>query len=403
MRADSPAIPESRPTRPRDRRQTIAGNARRLFAERGFSAVRMEDIAAATGVTPRAVYRHFESKQRLLSEIVRDSQQLFVDALVGVPDGPAEPHAGEDLSAVLDRLVAASLASAHFAVLWQREARHLAPEDVGPIRDRLTGMAGVIAARIRQEQPGFEPAQAEIRAWAVLAIVSSPGHSDPALSQTESQAALADMARVAVRVAAPDPGPEILAGTPEPWSRREQLLTAAAALFARDGYQAVGINEIGARAGIAGPSIYRYFPAKADILSELVKRFREWTTLETARAFAGSADDTAGTVVRRLAAGYTRLCAEWPDLVAVSVTETMNLDGDEAKQIERVRGDLRSAWAEQVVRARPGLAESAAQRLVKVAMVLVEDTVRVRHLRREPRLVSELAALAAGVLLEATG
>ena len=48
-----------------ERRATIARAAERLFAERGYAATRIEDIAGAAGVTKPVLYRHFESKQAL--------------------------------------------------------------------------------------------------------------------------------------------------------------------------------------------------------------------------------------------------------------------------------------------------------------------------------------------------
>ncbi|MBS2080005.1 helix-turn-helix domain-containing protein, partial [Mycobacterium tuberculosis] len=45
-----------------DRRLKLLSAAERLFAERGFLAVRLEDIGAAAGVSGPAIYRHFPSK-----------------------------------------------------------------------------------------------------------------------------------------------------------------------------------------------------------------------------------------------------------------------------------------------------------------------------------------------------
>lgn len=219
---------------------------------------------------------------------------------------------------------------------------------------------------------------------------------------TASQEALLSLAKAAIAAPPADPGvTEVSVSPPIPWSRREQLFAIAAELFAREGYLAVGINDIGAQAGIAGPSIYRYFTAKAGILSALVNRFCEWATLETARALSCSKDRPAADVVRELAAGYIRLCVEWTDLASVMVTEVINLDPDEARLVERIRSDLESVWVDQVVRARPELEHATAERLVKVAMVMIEDTVRVHHLRTKPGFVGELLALAVGVLVGA--
>jgi AcrR family transcriptional regulator len=53
-----------------DRRLQLLSAAERLFAERGFLAVRLEDIGAAAGVSGPAIYRHFPNKESLLVELL---------------------------------------------------------------------------------------------------------------------------------------------------------------------------------------------------------------------------------------------------------------------------------------------------------------------------------------------
>lgn len=52
-------------------------------------------------------------------------------------------------------------------------------------------------------------------------------------------------------------------------SRDTEILDAAPRLFYAKGYEAVGVDEIGAEVGIAGPSIYTHFRSKAEILAAL--------------------------------------------------------------------------------------------------------------------------------------
>lgn len=47
-------------------RERIIGQARRLFAERGYAATSLEQIADAAGVTKGAIYGHFTSKEDLM-------------------------------------------------------------------------------------------------------------------------------------------------------------------------------------------------------------------------------------------------------------------------------------------------------------------------------------------------
>ena len=61
-----------------ERRAQLVRAASRLFAERGFRAVSMEDLAAEAGVSGPAIYRHFASKEALLADLLIDvSEQLL--------------------------------------------------------------------------------------------------------------------------------------------------------------------------------------------------------------------------------------------------------------------------------------------------------------------------------------
>lgn len=53
-----------------DRRGQLIAAAERLVAERGYLAVRLEDIGAAVGVSGPAIYRHFPNKEAMLVELL---------------------------------------------------------------------------------------------------------------------------------------------------------------------------------------------------------------------------------------------------------------------------------------------------------------------------------------------
>src|SRR4029078_11146199 len=70
-----------------DRRSQLIAAAERLVAERGYPAVRLEDIGAAAGVSGPAIYRHFPNKEALLVELlVGISTRLLAGATDVVAD-----------------------------------------------------------------------------------------------------------------------------------------------------------------------------------------------------------------------------------------------------------------------------------------------------------------------------
>jgi AcrR family transcriptional regulator len=61
-------------------------------------------------------------------------------------------------------------------------------------------------------------------------------------------------------------------------SARERILDAAYELFSRRGIQAVGVNEVIERAGVATATLYRHFPSKDElVLAFLDVREQRWT------------------------------------------------------------------------------------------------------------------------------
>ncbi|MBI5878705.1 MAG: TetR/AcrR family transcriptional regulator [Chloroflexi bacterium] len=55
--------------------------------------------------------------------------------------------------------------------------------------------------------------------------------------------------------------------------RRAQILTAAARVFARKGYERATIADIAREAGVASGSIYRYYKNKGDLLVHIPRQF----------------------------------------------------------------------------------------------------------------------------------
>lgn len=78
--------------------------ANRLFDERGYDAVTVEDIASAIEVSPRTFFRHFRGKEELVLAEVGEQLATLLDALVR---RPAAESAADALAAALVELAAA--------------------------------------------------------------------------------------------------------------------------------------------------------------------------------------------------------------------------------------------------------------------------------------------------------
>jgi AcrR family transcriptional regulator len=74
------------------RPQEILTAALMVFAERGFNAARMEDIAARAGVSKGTLYLYFDSKQEMLRAMVREGLAANLQSAGGMLaqyDGPS--------------------------------------------------------------------------------------------------------------------------------------------------------------------------------------------------------------------------------------------------------------------------------------------------------------------------
>jgi AcrR family transcriptional regulator len=77
----------------------IVEAAGRLFGEHGYDATRLDEIAAAAGVTKPILYRHFDSKRELYLALL---ERHRTDLSTFVPAMPSEGSLEERLRALLD-------------------------------------------------------------------------------------------------------------------------------------------------------------------------------------------------------------------------------------------------------------------------------------------------------------
>lgn len=78
--------------------------------------------------------------------------------------------------------------------------------------------------------------------------------------------------------------------------RDETILLAATDLFYDRGFDAVGVDDIGAKAGITGPAIYRHFKGKDEILATLFDRAVDALLLRVGGTFDTPQDELAHIV-----------------------------------------------------------------------------------------------------------
>ncbi|MEQ1404486.1 TetR/AcrR family transcriptional regulator [Neorhizobium sp. Rsf11] len=76
---------------PQQRKADILGAAFALFAERGFAATRMEDVAIRAGIAKGTVYLHFPDKEALFIELVSGIASPILSQIDGLVQNEAIP------------------------------------------------------------------------------------------------------------------------------------------------------------------------------------------------------------------------------------------------------------------------------------------------------------------------
>ena len=392
-----PAVPAVK-RRPKDRKQQILEQAVRLFIERGFHSVKLEEIAEAAGVTARALYRHYDNKQALLAAAILTAQDEYQNARR--PTDRATESTVPPLGVELPNLIAAAVVTRALTVLWQREARYLNDVDRAEVRHRINAIVAGMNEAVRLEISGLSPHHSELRAWAVSSTLTSLGRHNLTLPGDELtellyQACMAAARTPVVRGLEPDD-----ATTPNRegalFSRHETLLAAGARLFRAQGYPAVSTSEIGKGAGIAGPGLYRSFSSKQAILDALIRRLDEWRSLECIRALR--ANETETQRLHRLVEGHVRISLDDPDLVAVSVTELSHASSEVRDSYMRNQADREAEWIDLIRKLVPATTVAEARLLVAAATSFIEDAARTWHLTRYAGVADEMSAIAKSIL-----
>jgi AcrR family transcriptional regulator len=383
-----------RRTRPPNRKALISDAARDLFYERGFGQVPMSDIAGSVDIRASAIYRHFTNKQHLLKEILAgglEPMEATVDSLdLRFPAAAAAELAGFALD------------NRPLGILLQREIRHLGPEDHAALRRRLSTLGLRLSGRFRAARPELSATDASLLAWSTLSVLVSISFHRIDCPRPAYDRLLAGLVKQVIETDLPSslsPAPAtVRTGPLTPRSRREALLEQAIALFAREGYANVGIEDIGAAVGIAGASVYNHFPAKIDILVAALERGSAVLFADLAYILRSASGATEA--LDQLVHSYVTFSERNPDIVDVMITQLEHLPGDEQARLRKVENEYISEWVHLLRGARPLLDANAARVRVHAALTVANNGARTPRLRRIPAVLAALEVICARVLAD---
>jgi AcrR family transcriptional regulator len=388
--------------RPKDRRNQLASVAADLFRRHGYHNVGVNDIAAAAGITGPAVYRHFRSKQEILGHVVlAGADQLSAAVHDALDRACPTASAAERLDVLLRSLARLSVERRELGALWRREGRSLPAGDRARLAARLSQATRFGAELVRGVRPELSADDAALLCSAALSVFASISDHHTSVPRARFERLLLELAlAICHSDAVPaDPVDRVdgrLVSSPLLQARREQLLAVAARMFGERGFHDVTMEDIGSAAGIAGPSIYRHYDSKADLLLAMCGRVRERLREGLARALgAGSPAE----VLHALAGSFVDAVLSHRDLVAAFLTERHNLPERDRSEARRALRGYVAEWVRVVVAAAPALDEKEARIRVHAAFAVVNDLARGGRFAARPALGDELTTLALAVLV----
>src|SRR4051812_45882100 len=156
-------------------------------------------------------------------------------------------------------------------------------------------------------------------------------------------------------------------------SRREQILRAAAQLFAERGARAVGVDDVGAAVGVTGPAIYRHFASKDAMLAEMLVRISERLLAGGSERVAGAGDD-ARAQLRALIAFHVDFALDNPALITVQDRDLASLPDGDAAKVRRLQRRYVESWVTVLARLHPGADAAACRARAHAVFGLINST-----------------------------
>ncbi|MFE0189894.1 TetR/AcrR family transcriptional regulator [Streptomyces sp. NPDC058989] len=160
---------------PNSRREQILKEAARLFAERGFHGVGVDEIGAAVGISGPGLYRHFAGKDAMLAELlVGISERLLAGGRMRVAEGGESPEAV--LRALIDGHIDFALDDRPLITVHDRELDRLREADRKRVRQLQRQYVELWVEVVRQVHPGPSESQARAAVHAVFGLLNSTPH-----------------------------------------------------------------------------------------------------------------------------------------------------------------------------------------------------------------------------------
>lgn len=128
---------------------------------------------------------------------------------------------------------------------------------------------------------------------------------------------------------------------------RDRLLETASNLFARRGYQAIGLRDLASHLGLHPGSLYHHIESKQGLLFELIESSLTDLLYETRQSLKASR--TTNDRLRCFVQAFIAFSQSHPDRLVLLIREAMNLTDEQALQVEHLKAVYCSLLAEIIM------------------------------------------------------
>lgn len=126
------------------------------------------------------------------------------------------------------------------------------------------------------------------------------------------------------------------------------VIEAASRLFARNGYEATSMRDLGRELGLLGSSLYSHVAGKQDLLVAVVERGGELFQQSAENAL--QIDGSAGDQLRGLVEGHITVVLDHRDEVRTFLNEARSLDDQHRKRVLASRDMYEQAFRDVIAR-----------------------------------------------------
>jgi AcrR family transcriptional regulator len=176
-------------------------------------------------------------------------------------------------------------------------------------------------------------------------------------------------------------------------SRRDEILRAAAQLFAERGSRAVGVDDVGAAVGVTGPAIYRHFASKDAMLAEMLLRISERLLAGGTERIAAAGDSPADQL-RALVDFHVDFALDNPALITVQDRDLGALSEQDAREVRRLQRRYVEEWVAVLARLHPQAQTAACRARAHAVFGLMNSTPHSAGRLARPAMAGLLADMA---------